>query len=84
LVIKDGRFDKNEQKLFKEMFGGEMLDKLTRYLSGIDPNSVKTSVEDNVQKSQKELHSAIPGSYEDELQQIHNQVNTHFTSSHTS
>ena len=80
MIVKDGSFNSDEQAIFKEMFGENTLEKLKKFLSSHDSTTAaKKSASKKLEDSMKILHSAIPISFESEMELLEKKITTNFS-----
>lgn len=77
--IEDGVFDKQEQTIFSERFGKDMLKKLVTMFDGMGRDEVARRVKSKVLESQQELEAMMPSSYENEFERIRKEVAMDFS-----
>ena len=59
-ISKDQSFTKNEQTIFENMFGTEMLDKLKNFFSTIQMSELSAEIEKKISEGRKKLSSLTP------------------------
>ena len=69
-LISDGKFDKQEQEKFCEVFGDEKLRKFVSFLSGRSSDEVYEATLERVNFTKEELKSIIPHTYEGVYQEV--------------
>jgi hypothetical protein len=78
-IIEDNAFNSNEQQIFNEMFGQELLDKLKNFLSGHqDASSVQKSVSEKLDAAVRNLQGEIPVSFENEMAVLEKEISSNF------
>ena len=78
-IIVDVNFDKHEQKIIKEMFGQEILNKLKNFMSGYDnASSLRKSVSEKLKIAKRDLQKEIPSTFEDEMKLLEKEINSKF------
>lgn len=77
-IVQNGSFSKDEQQQFSQMFDNDTLEKLKRFLAGLSASSASETVIKNVEKAKDELCSAIPTSFDKELDKISRNVRLNF------
>ena len=78
-IVEDGGFDSHEQKIFKEMFGEDMLNKLKNFLSGQDSaTSTRKSVLEKLEIARRDLQKELPSTFENEMELIEKAVSSNF------
>ena len=78
-IVRDTNFDPHEQKIFKEMFGQDILNKLTNFLSGYDSaTSAKKSVSEKLEIAKRDLQKEIPSTFENEMELLEKAVSSNF------
>ncbi len=77
-IIEDGRFDKQEQNKFQEMFGQTLLEKMKGFFAGSDRERVLEDVASKESASKKRLQEMIPSSFDSSYSEIKNQIQIHF------
>ena len=80
MIVKDGSFDRDEQAIFKEMFGENTLEKLKIFLSSHDSaTAAKKTTSKKLEDSIKSLYSTIPISFESEMESLEKKIKTNFS-----
>ncbi|MBC6444203.1 MAG: M48 family metallopeptidase [Alphaproteobacteria bacterium GM202ARS2] len=64
IIIKDGRFDKDEQQKIKNLFGDVILDKLKRFLSDSNKDTLSHDIANKLAYSKKKLEHMMPVNFE--------------------
>ncbi len=59
-ISKDQSFTKNEQTIFENMFGSEMLDKLKNFFSTIQMSELPKEIDKKISEGRKKLSSLAP------------------------
>ena len=78
-IIEDNKFDNNEQKIFSDMFGEELLGKLKSFLSSHNnASTVKKSVSDKLNAAINNLQGEIPASFEKEMAALEQEIKSNF------
>ena len=78
-IVEDGVFDSHEQKIFKDMFGQDMLNKLKNFLSGQDnATSTKKSVLEKLEIARRNLQKELPSTFENEIELIEKAISSNF------
>ena len=78
-IIKDDAFDNHEQKIFKEMFGQDMLNKLKNFLSSQNSStSIRKSVSEKLEIARRGLQKELPSTFENEMELLEKSVNSNF------
>ena len=78
-IVEDVAFDSHEQKIFKEMFGQDMLNKLKNFMSGYDnTSSLRKSVSEKLEIAKRDLQKEIPSTFEDEMKLLEKEINSKF------
>ncbi len=78
-IVEDGAFDSHEQKIFKDMFGQDMLNKLKNFLSGQDSiTSTRKSVSEKLEIAKRDLQQEIPLTFEDEIKPLEKEISLKF------
>ena len=77
-IVKSGKFDKEEQKIFSDMFGVSTLDKLKGFLSGLNSDEAINKVNERVEDAKSNLYKEAPISFDRELKEITESVRLNF------
>ena len=78
-IVEDVAFDSHEQKIFKEMFGQDILNKLKNFMSGYDnASSLRKSVSEKLKIAKRDLQKEIPSTFEDEMKLLEKEINSKF------
>ena len=73
-VIKDKKFDNEEQKKFKTLFGINNLNKMKTFLSNINSKLLEGAVEKKLINAQDALKKLMPINYNDEMLKLKSNV----------
>ena len=73
-MIKDGRFDQDEQTIFSHRFGGEVLKKVLSLFDGMSKNEAVEIVEIKLRHASQELEAIMPNGYEREMTNIRRSI----------
>ena len=63
IIIRDGRFDKDEQQKVKDLFGDLILSKLKRFLSDSNKDTLSDDIAKKLAYSKKKLEQMMPTSF---------------------
>ena len=78
-IIKDLSFDNHEQKIFKDMFGQDMLNKFKNFLSSQDnATSIRKSVSEKLEIARRDLQKELPSSFINEMELLEKSVSSNF------
>ena len=78
-IVENGSFSKDEQDRFSKMFDNYTLDKLKKFLSGLDASTANETIMKNVEKAKNDLYSEVPTSFDKELNEISQEVKLNFS-----
>ena len=77
-IIKDKKFDNNEQESFKTLFGINSLNKMKMFLSNTNSSELENAIIKRINNSKVELQKLIPVSFNDEFKKLKSKVNKFF------
>ena len=77
-IIKDKKFDNNEQEKFKTLFGMNSLNKMKTFLSNTNSSELENAISKRINASKVELKKLIPVTFDDELTKLKSNVNKFF------
>ena len=78
-VILDNAFSKEEQEIIKDKFGNDTLNKVKNFFANFDSvKDLKMAIKNNIEESQSKLQSAIPSTFENEIQKINSEITASF------
>ena len=78
-IIEDTAFNNDEQKIFHEMFGKELLVKLKNFFDGHkSASSIKKSVSEKLDDAVRNLQGEIPASFESEMAILEKEISSKF------
>ena len=77
-VVRDGRFDKNEQRVFTDLFGEECLHKMVQFLTAFGPGEVQTMVRERQEDAKEALISANNSDAASVLREVQEMVEERF------
>ena len=81
-VASDARFDADEQARFGELFGEELLIKITNFISDTPVGSVQAVIYAKLSESRRRLEELAPVEYSQFYEEIRSKVLTHFDGSY--
>ena len=59
-IVEDGRFDKQEQEGFKQMFGEQTLEKMLSFLSPLNRQEIKSVIAARIESCKEKLAEIVP------------------------
>ena len=77
-IIKDRKFDNNEQENFKTLFGINSLNKMKMFLSNTNSSELENTIIKRINSSRVELQKLIPITFNDEYKKLKSNVNKFF------
>jgi len=77
-VVEDGKFDKNEQKMFIVTFGEETFNKFLNFLNGLSEPEILNCIHEKLVSARNELEDLIPANFNKEINQIESKLNLNF------
>ena len=69
-IVHSGSFSKEQQSLFKDMFGSETLNSMKRYLKSNSTAVLNVEIEKRIGEAREELMNLIPIGFADEYQAV--------------
>jgi len=80
-IISDGIFDKNEQKIFEDIFGNEEKLKMINFFKAYKHSEIKEIIDRNYDNAKKEIIMYLPDSYDEKISQIISDISNEFQDS---
>lgn len=69
-IVQKDRFSKNDQQIFSERFGHDVLNSFLNFLDNVNKENVEKAIFENIQQARHELEVLIPASFEEEVSKI--------------